>query len=247
VEYVREIWSCEDNLIVASLITCNFGGFNTKKEFWFWGEKNNWKTILTGEDNNGDNYSEQIIGLLEKYGEKKNADSTLETKKILEMIISEFLGSCTDKDWRYYFCKYRDQFLSGSNYYSWNNDYECEILGSTGRSPLLAYHINPYVKTVSNLLDNAVCEEKDCYIQYSEDSFLRLKNGFHLYSKQDGWLIPDGQTISKDLRQKYGINAQNIFKETGVEDRVDVCVAFCNDLIKQQKQSICANTISTHS
>jgi hypothetical protein len=254
VEYVQEIWSCNDNLITAALIACGFCGFYTKNcrlgEMWFWGKGENWNTILAGQAKLDEDLSNPIIALLEKYGNKKNADSTLETKKILEMIITEFTESLTDKNWQYYFCKYRKYFLSNSNYYSWGNDYECEILGSTGFNPLLAYHINPYVKTVSNLLDDSICEERYCYIQYSDESGLRLKNGFHLYSKQDGWhivVIPDGQTISKDLRQKYGINAQNIFKETGVEDRVEVCVAFCNDLIRQEKQSICANTISTHS
>ncbi|OAV75596.1 hypothetical protein Barb7_00772 [Bacteroidales bacterium Barb7] len=238
-EYVREIWSCSDNIIIASLISFGFGGFETKKcklgERWFWGKGNAWNTILTGQSKTDENLSNPIISLLDKYKEKKVLNSTLTPEEILETIIQKFLDSMTEKNWQYYFCKYKKQFLSNSNYYYWHDDFENEILGSTGSNPLLSYHINPYVKTVSDLLDNTICQEGWCYARYSDKSCLVLCNDFYLYSEQDGWRIvtPEGQIISNELKRKYGINDKNVFKETDEKDRIEIAVDFCNDLTSE--------------
>ena len=231
---VREIWNCSDELIVASLIACNFGGFNTKKDFWFWGQRNDWNKILVGQNKVDNNLSEPIILLLNKYDEKKSSNSTLKPQKILEEIIWEFLNSLTNKNWQYYFCKYKENFLKNSNYYWWNTDeFEHEILGSTGNNPLLSYHINPYVKAVSNRLDNTICQEKLCYERYRYESYLILENNFKLYSKQDGWhiIIPEDQIISDEIRKKYDINEKNIFSESNEKDRIEVAVDFCKEFI----------------
>jgi hypothetical protein len=238
-EYVREIWSCSDNVIIASMIACGFGGIETKRcrlgPMWFWGQTEYWNTILAGQSKIDESLSKPIISLLNKYREKKLSNSALKPQEILETIIQEFINSLTGQNWQYYFCKYRKYFLSDTNYYSWNKDeFEHEILGSTGYNPLLSYHINPYVKTASNLLDNKICEEGWCYSRYSDESCLRLTNGFYMYSKQDGWHVtpPEGQIIPEDLKQKYNINRQNVFSEINGEDRIEVAVNFCNDLYK---------------
>ena len=232
---VREIWSCSDDLVVASLITCDFSGFNTKKEFWFWGQKDNWNTILAGQNMLDNKLSDPILLLLNKYDEKKLSNFTSKPHEILDKIIQEFLNSLDEKNWQYYFCKYKEEFLNKTNYYWRNNgEFEHEILGNTGLNPLLSYHINPYVKTVSNLLDNTICEERFCYGRYSEVSCLRLINDFSLYSKQDGWhILPEGQTISDALRKKYNISEQNIFSETNGKDRIEIAVEFCNEFFEQ--------------
>jgi hypothetical protein len=240
-EYIREIWTCKDYTIIASLITCYFGGFYTKNcrlgGMWFWGKGDNWNTILAGQVKD-DSLSNPLIKLLTEYGNKKLSNPIKKPQEILESIISEFLDSSTDKNWQYYFCKYRKQFLSDTNYYSWNNDeFEHELLNSTSSNPLLGYHINPYIKAVSNLLDNSICQESYCYARYSDESCLRLNNGFHLYSKQDGWhiIIPDEQTISDELRQKYIISEKNVFAEIDEKDRIEIAVGFCKELVLQTK------------
>jgi hypothetical protein len=55
---------------------------------------------------------------------------------------------------------------------------------------------------------------------------------FHLYSKQNGWhiIIPDGQSISDELRQKYNISEQNVFKETDEKDRIEIAADFCKEI-----------------
>ena len=237
-KYVRDIWNCDDDFIVVSLIACDFGGFSTKKcslgKMWFWGQKDNWGTILAGTGAEEKELSKPIILLLNKYGKKNLSNSALKPQEILEEIIQEFLNTLTPKNWQYYFCKYRKYFLKNSNYYSWNADeFEHEILGSTGSNPLLSYHINPYVKTVSNLLDDTICQEYMCYARYCDESCLSLKNDFNLYSKQNGWyiVIPEGQVILDKIRAKYGINGQNMFFETNGKDRIEIAVEFCKDLI----------------
>jgi hypothetical protein len=234
-EYVREIWACNDDAIVASLITCGFGGFFTNKcllgETWFWGNKDNWNTILAGHMT-GENLSGSIISLLDKYKEKRQTNATLKPQEILETIVQDFLDSLTVKDWQYYFCKYKKYFLKDSNYYSWNdNKFEHEILGSTSSKPLSAYHINPYVKAVSSLLNDTIIQ--GCYARYSDESCLADKSGFRLSSKQDGWhIIPGSQVISDALKQKYNINDNNVFKETDEKDRIEIAVDFCKEIFK---------------
>lgn len=236
-KFVSDIWNCSDNLIVASLIACDFEGFFTKScrlgEMWFWGQKDNWNTILAGQSKIDSKLSEPIISLLNKYHVMRLSNSTLKPQEILERIIQEFLDSLTEKNWQNYFCKYRKYFLVNSNYYSWNAEFEHEILGSTGYNPLLSYHINPYVKTVSNLLDIKICQENWCNTRYSDESCLVLKNGFKLYSKQKGWLIvmPENQTITDELKREYGINEKNILQEIDGKDRIETAVEFCNYLI----------------
>jgi hypothetical protein len=238
--YVREIWSCSDDLVAASLIACGFGGFYTKHcklgEMYFLGKDDNWNTILAGKIKINDNLSVPVITLLNKYNTKKLSNPTQKPKELLENIIQEYLGALTEKNWQYYFCKYREYFLTNSNYYSWNKDkFEHEILGSTGNNPLLSYHINPYVKTVSNLLDDEICQENKCYGRYSDVSPLVLNNDFSLDSKDDGWHIeiPEGQVISDELRKKYSINEQNIIsEEIDGKDRIKIAVDFCRELFE---------------
>jgi len=234
-DFIREIWKCEDPLIAASLITCDFGGFYTKwggmGDMYFFGNSQYWYTILSGQTDQ--ELSEPITALLKKYGENKKSSPALKPQAILEKMIKEFIDSLKFKNWQYYFCKYKEYFLSGTNYFSWSNDeFEHEILGRTSSSPLLAYHINPYVKTVSNRLDDSICREGSCYIRYAEESCLVLENEFHLYSKQDGWHIeiPKKQRIPDELRKKYNINEQNVFCEARGKDRIEIAVDFCRDL-----------------
>jgi hypothetical protein len=238
-KYVREIWGCADYLIAASLITCDFDGFYLGScglgKILFWGKSPNWDTILNGQ--NDRELSKSIITLLNNYEKEKDLNSSLKPQDILEKIVNEYYESLIIKKWQYYFCKYKEYFLSDSNYFSWGkNEFEQEILHSTGYNPLSAYHINPYVKTVSNLLDDTICQESDCYARFSEESCLLLKNGFWIYSKQNGWniKIPDDQTISDELRKKYNINEQNVFLESNGKNRIEIAVEFCNDLIRDQ-------------
>ena len=238
-KFIREIWSCEDSSIAASLITCGFSGFYNKGcalgRLLYFGNEKNWNTILASRKT--DNLATLIISLLNKYGKIKLSNPVLAPEEILEKIINSYLESLEEKNWQYYFCKYRKYFLNGLNYFSWNNDkFEHEILNSQSVSPLVANHINPYVKTVANKLDKNICVEENCRIRYSEESKVVLKNDYHLYSRQDGWFIipPEGQSIPDELIRKYKINVQNeqnILLEDDGLDRIETAVKFCKDLV----------------
>ena len=165
---IDEIWSNDDSLIVGGLIASGFKGFYTKNcklgEMRFFGRKSRWNTILTSED---EDISESIIRFLDNYV-SKNGNSSIGK---IRSIIDDYLNDIKFKGWQYYFLKY-PKMLTKSNYFAWKGDFRIRILGSDGSNPLLAYHIDPYVFVISNLLADDICEEKDCYSQYGNESGL---------------------------------------------------------------------------
>jgi len=216
------------NLIIAALIACDFDGLYIRHcNFYQWetflfGKYN---TILTSED---DRISYSILKLIDTYLSLTN--DTAHNR--LEQIISDKLISLKVKDWRYYFLKYYEKMLKNSSYFAMGNDFVIESLRSESSNPLIASHISPYVTTVSLSLDSRICEERECWSIYSYVSKIILKNKVELTCKEDGWHIkmPEGQTISDEIRKKYNINEQNVLSETNEKDRIEIAVEFCNAL-----------------
>ncbi|MCB9247039.1 MAG: hypothetical protein H6613_00010 [Ignavibacteriales bacterium] len=151
-------------------------------ETYYFGRIGNWDTILTSEE---PSISTSIFSLIDMY----NQSSKTTTVDKLEEIKSNWLNkNQTDRSYKYYFLKY-PEFTSKLNYYVWPNDYEIRMLGTEGSNPLVAYHISPFVLTVCKRInDKKVCDEDQCFIQYSGNSPLILKNGVTLTSrkKKDG-------------------------------------------------------------
>lgn len=87
--------------------------------------------------------------------------------------------------------------------------------------------------TASKILDNSICQEKNCYTRYGDESCLILSNGFKLYSKQKGWKIeiPSSKTMSDNIRAKYRIS-DNFLIESDQKDRIDIVVEFCKNLVQ---------------
>ncbi len=224
---VREIWNKNNkaSLIIGAMIASGFEGFYTKPcklgEMWFFGNKNNWNTILTSEK---EDISKSTIQLLDNY----ISGNLLSPASKLQNIIDNYLNNLAEKNWQYYFLKY-PQMLSRYNYFAWNNDFEIRLLGSLGSNPLLAYHINPYVLVTSNLLDDAICEERHCYTQYSYTSGLVLKNGIILYCEQKGWAIelPENYQLDNAMKQRFNINDKLLLIESDDRDRIEIAVDFC--------------------
>lgn len=105
------------------------------------GKTDNWTTVLTSNNDS----KNSIVKLLDSYLQNTSAAP----KEKLESIINEWHQSnASDRSWKHYFMTYDDFYTSRYNYFAWRNDYEIRMLGSEGSSPLLAYHISPYVKTV---------------------------------------------------------------------------------------------------
>jgi hypothetical protein len=236
---VREIWNNNNKeyLVIGAMIASGFKGFHTKRcrlgEMWLFGknEKKGWNTILTS---NEEDISESIIQLLDDYISDTHLSSTEEK---LQNIIDRYLNNLTEKNWQYYFLKY-PKMLSGhcyfaSDHFHESGSFEIRKLSSLGSNPLLAYHINPYVLVVSNLLDNTICVEGDCYSIYSNSrsSGLKLKNGIILYCVQGGWeiVLPPNYQLDNILMQKYSINNEWLVESDG-KDRIEIAVDFCKEL-----------------
>jgi hypothetical protein len=233
---LKEIFSnkISSSLKIRAMIACGFKGVYIKNcrmgGMWYFGKNGNWSTILTNDNDEKENISTSIIELFRQYSQQQG---TPESK--LHTIIEHWLDkNSNDRSWKHYFIKH-PEFTSRLNYYAWPNDYEIRLLGSEGSNPLVAYHISPFVLTICKKInDNQICEEKYCYLQYSGQSPLALKNGLTLTSTFDGWLIDGNITLLPDsLFEKYHIEkGLNILKEFDVRDRIELTIDFINDIAK---------------
>lgn len=235
---VREIWNNQvsDTLIIQALIACDFGGIYIKEcrmgGMWYFGKSGNWITVLTNEE---ERISKSIILLLNSY--LVHTDNSPE--KRLKAIIDDWLEkNIEDRSWKYYFLIYSD-FTLNRNYYARQNDYEIRILGSESSNPLLAYHINPYVLTICRLIgDKKICDEIDCYQQYTGNSPLILNNGATLTASLDGWCIDKKMIIlSNEILKKYKLEDDSkdiLLREMNGKDRIEIAVDFIKDLYNKK-------------
>lgn len=232
---VDEIWSdaINDTLRIQTLIACGFDGLKIKDtkmgETYYFGRKGNWDIILTSEE---DLISTSVLSLLDSYN--KSIKTTVIDK--LEEIKTTWLNNNSDRSYKYYFLKY-PEFTSKLNYYVWPNDYEIRMLGTEGSNPLVAYHISPFVLTICRKInDKNVCDENQCYLQYSGNSPLILQNGITMTSKEEGWQIPKHSLIDSAIVAKYSLVAVNdfyILKETDKKDRIEIALEFIKSITTQ--------------
>ncbi len=230
---LTEIWdhSIPDSIKIQALIACGFEGIEIREKTsmkgggtYYFGKAGNWTAILTNEDVEVSNC---LISLLDSYL-LQNGDSA---KSKLQSIISDWLkANPNDKTWKYYFLSY-PAFMSGRNYYVWPNDFEISILGSESSNPLVAYHISPYVRTVCKLInDTTICDVHDCYIQYSGNSSLMLKNGISMTCLSKGWLISgELDKLNNEIISQHGLlhDGDNyLLKEPDTKDRIQIAVEF---------------------
>lgn len=239
---LKDIWSVDnESLIVRSMLTIddyamNIGYCALGKRYFF-GDKNNWYTILTNLGENAD----QIKRILPIFLKKFNTAIGDTPVSKLNSIIDEYLASGIKKDWRYYFIKY-PQMTSENNLYAWVNDFE---LRSLNRNTLLGYHINPYVRTLANIIDDkAICFINYCYSQYDIKSPLKLTNNVMLHSIEDGWRIelPENLTLSEESKSFFNLECISdsnnyLLKEDGTSDRIEIALAFVKELFLAKPQS----------
>lgn len=230
---IYEIWldSNQDTINLRALIACGFEGVHIKDtkmgEAWYFGKDGNWDFILTHDDLN---ISKSLNELIIKY-----VSISGDSESRLKDIINEWLlDNEQSRNWKYYFVKYK-QFLSGLNYFVWDNDFNLRLLGTEGSNPLVAYHINPYVLTVCQLVnDHSICDANDCYLQFSGTTPLKLKNGLEMYCEEEGWRIMKGSVIlDNDIISKFKIEEFDIhylLREDVKRDRIEIALDFINDL-----------------
>lgn len=232
---IKEIWddSISDTLRIQALIACGFNGLYIKDtkmgKTYYFGKKANWSVILTNDE---DENAKSILSLLDTYINTQ----LRETDKKLQMIVDDWLvNNEQDRSYRYYFLKYQE-FTSKLNYFVWPNDYEMRILGTEGSNPLVAYHINPFVLTVCRKVnDKNICDENQCYLQYSGNSPLILKNGLTMTCTLDGWKISVNPSITTDIISKYSlaiIYDYYLLRDNEKRDRIEIAVDFITDILK---------------
>lgn len=104
---------------------------------------------------------------------------------------------------------------------------------------LLAYHINPYVRTVAlKIADKTICNVNECYGIYSDLSPLKLRNNITLESLKDGWKVKFPEDyVSRNRKQEFNnliaiANSKNEYwlKETDDKDRIEIAVEFIKAL-----------------
>lgn len=228
---IKEIWnnSISDTLRIQTLIACGFDSLYIKDtkmgETYYFGKRGNWSVILTNDE---EGISNSILSLLDTY------INIHETNNKLQTIIDKWLvTNKADRSYKYYFLKY-PEFTSKLNYFVWPNDYEIRMLGTEGSNPLVAYHINPFVLTVCRKInDKNVCDEKQCYLQYSGNSPLILKNGVTMTCTKEGWKMPVNSIITFKIISKYSlekIDDYYLLKDNNKKDRIEIAVDFIQEL-----------------
>lgn len=234
---VPEIFSCKNtSLVIRAMIASDFEGIYIRKcalgyNYYF---GTDWETVLTytGKD---EKLNDSLVKFLNHYISRK--ENSVETK--LQGIIDDWLKkNATNRTWKYYFIEYENFTNRSSNYYCWKyeNDitFQIQILRSETSNPLLAYHINSFICTVCEKLDNPkICEQWDCYARYSDEAPLYLKSGKYLNCRDDGWKINDLSGIAKDILKKYNIDEnEKLLKPNESMDMIEISVAFLKDLYK---------------
>ncbi len=220
---LREIYSKSDSLIIRSMLTVEDYslkiGWTILGDKYFFGKNNNWETILTSSDSL-DFYNKFLIN----YKDNNNS---------LENIIKSFFNENSDRNWIYYFVKYPEMtetiisLSKDNNLYAWYNDFALEKMGG---SNLNAYHQNPFIRTVSKLL-----ETQSYIIQFDEFSYMNF-NKFKIYSTERGWKILNiDQNLYSEIIKKYPTElSENYFLLKGNEtkDRIEILVEFLTETKK---------------
>lgn len=231
----KEIWSIEDNsLIVRALLT--FGdysilcGWSHLGDRLFFGENESWHTILS---NTNKEFQDKIREVLKDFFDFYIRMESNEPIKKLNQIIENWLKSSKNRDWRYYFIKYSKIIETSNSLFTFINDFEIRSL--TGNS-LRAWHINPYIKIVSESCD---INYNESWSKTSESSPLILET-CELWCMQDGWHIytyKDYEFEDK-IKNKFNLihkldNDQTeyfLLKDTHNKDRIEIAIEFISNI-----------------
>lgn len=232
---ITDIWSNNSSTVIKALLSIGdysvIIGYSQLGARKYFGGDGEWNIILTRTTNESQKIKEILKEFICKYITIKG--STSEEK--LKNIIIDYLKQAK-RDWRYYFIKYGGFVDNKKNLYAWLNEYELRKLNGNS---LLAYHINPYVRTVAlKIADKTICNVNECYGIYSDLSPLKLRNNITLESLKDGWKVKFPEDyVSRNGKQEFNnliaiANSKNEYwlKETDDKDRIEIAVEFIKAL-----------------
>lgn len=225
-KYIKEIFDeKEDDLVIRAMISSgdcrlSIGGTRRSNDRYFLGKNGYWEIFLTNSNFNK-NFSLQDF--IEKY-----AHHNQDFLKVINM----FLSNKIEKDWKYYFVKYKemltiDSVLTKDNkFFAWNNDFDMENMGGLH---LGAFHINPYIKTIALKTNNNYAQ----YTKGEDSSYIKIDNYIESFSSEDiNWTIKFAKDINNevknDLIQKFSLEDKksNFTLNVNDDDRIEIAIKF---------------------
>lgn len=241
----NEIWSLDNNsLLIRALLTIgdfsvNTGWSNLGNK-WYFGDGDKWHTILTNVKE-----EKKLIKIFSSFFDTYLCSTQNTVVQKLQNIIDEWLSKQSVKDWMYYFVKYSEITSSDYNLFTFkyiNEDIKSNFqIRNLTKNSLRAWHINPYVKTVVEIINNNdICILNDCcWSKTSDESPLKLKQ-CELWCMEDGWHV---YVYEDELLDQSVINEYNLSKLTDKEgceyfllvdtddkDRIEIAVEFISKL-----------------
>jgi hypothetical protein len=250
VKAFKEIWNpgIESSLIIRAFLTQGDYSVITHTnlalgEIWYFGNNKSWNKILTTSNKDeipkvSNSLYEFLISFLNSKGEN--------TENKLNDLIDNYLNNLSldsPRNWKYYFIKYKNMTstaINRFNLFTWKDDkgFDINNLGNSGVSPLLSYHINPYIYTLNmELAPND--EIKLNWGRYSSEiSNLSIKDKLSIFSSSEGWQIylKNNFTISDTLLSKYVIEDKSgffILKDNDQKDRIEIASEFIKELLTE--------------
>lgn len=234
----KEIWSIEDNsLVIRALLTVGdysiVSGWSHLGNRWFFGENESWHTILSNANKEvQDRLSVILKDFLDFYIKLELNDPIEKLNKLIE----NWLRVYKNRDWRYYFVKYPGIVETSNSLFTFKNDESnFEIRSLTGNS-LRAWHINPYVKIVS---ESCEINYNDSWSKTSEQSPLILET-CELWCMEDGWHIYTYEDYKFENKIKNTFNLKDevdndnidyfLLQDTENKDRVEIAIEFIGNL-----------------
>ncbi|WP_157279222.1 DUF262 domain-containing protein [Aliarcobacter butzleri] len=234
----KEIWSIDDNsLVIRALLTVGdysiVSGWSHLGNRWFFGEDEGWHTILTNANKEvQERLSVFLKDFLDLYIKLELNDPIEKLSKLIE----NWLEVYKDSNWRYYFVKYPGIVESSNSLFTFKNDESnFEIRSLTGNS-LRAWHINPYVKIVS---ESCKIDYSDSWSKTSDSSPLILET-CELWCMEDGWHIYtyEDYEFENELKNTFNLiekkDSNNIdyflLQDTENKDRVEIAIEFIGNL-----------------
>jgi uncharacterized protein with ParB-like and HNH nuclease domain len=223
---MKKIWLMPDEMIIQMLLTVDDYslqiGWTFVGDKYFFGKENYWEIILTANSNSKIDYKIFFTNVLNSYM-AANGDVASMLNKYLDH---------AERDWRYYFVKYPSivrqiRVLSKDNNLfaaHWNDcNFEIEKLGG---SNLNAYHLNPYLFTIAEILDNLEFAKS---VQGKEQSYLQTEY-FRAFIYEDGWhLFELNLENHSDLLRRFSlqrIDDYYLLQDNLSDDRIETLTSF---------------------
>lgn len=215
---INKIWdediiSKDYNILIAQGLLC-CGDYSvvthwnsTLGDIRFFGVYGSWQRILAPIDDKEKSKTKEILKiLLERFKEK---DVGISSEKFLIKIKGDYLQNNKDlnKDWKYHFIKYDEILSSDLNLFTWSKfGFDINAVGSSSQQPLSSFHYNPYLKIISERVNDI--DVKFYHGRFSEKSWLSLASKLFIYFEDNGLQFGeiDEFNIDDNIFSPYNIN-----------------------------------------